>query len=497
MKKLMICLCFSFLTSALLAQTSYAKTTKSSIITVSEKNVLRFKISRPYCLLNFINTAYGRNGTSETLRDSIIKHTENDKTFNDLVQQFRQIPLDFSWKREEYPNNRRPYRSTYDLVMAAAVQADNIDDFMNRIAGVIPNSDLIKLGTILKNIDPYYEKIMWQPYGKLITDQIDSLQRFQKQAAYSFQKLKKFYNTSWSDDLPFTVAIYPIAAQPRQPTHTTATVHVNSLCVSVLTLERYYAGRMGVILHEIAHALYDEQSASYQHQLEGYFDKIKSPYTEGARTYLNEALATACGQGWVFKNMTGKMDTFSWYHDEYIEGFARALYPMVEKYIEQEKSIDEPFIVEAVRLFGVTFPRANEDIIKQMNRIHLYFNAEDAASRSKLQDHLFQFFNISSMSSNSPIIAPESIEDIRKTQQETLFFMVDKEADKTFKELKKVLPDLKKKKYDLKKDFALAYSDANNRLIIIIKSPLDKIHTGVQLLEKKRYLEKDGLYLTF
>lgn len=462
---------------------------------LKSQNLLKFKISRPYCLMNFIETSYGGHGTSQTLRDSITANTQGDKIFADLVEQYRSIQLDFSWKRTEYPENRRPNRSTYDLVSAAAVNANDIDDFMNRIAGIIPNSDLIKLGTILKKVEPYYEKIIWQPYGTQILSQIDSLKRYQTQANEAFRKLKKFYNTSWSDDLPFTVAIYPIAAQRRKPTHTTATVHANSLCVSVLTQERAYAGRMGVILHETSHALYDEQSAVFQQELESYFNKNKSTYTEGARNFLNEALATACGQGWVHNYLVGEPDPNSWYGDEYIEGFARAIYPMVSDYINNDKSIDEHFINEAIRLFGATFPKAAYDVIMRMNRLHLYINAEEEAARSKMQQNLFGSFNISSMSTNSPISAPETLEDIKKTSTETLVFMIEKDFDKTFETLKTVLPDLKNQKYDLKEDFALAYLDANNRLVVIIKSPSDKVQTGVQLLEKQRFIENGRLYL--
>ncbi len=462
---------------------------------LKSQSLLKFKISRPYCLMNFIETAYGGHGSSQTLRDSITAHTKGDKAFADLVEQYRSIPLDFSWKRAEYPENRRPNRSTYDLVSAAAVQANDIDDFMNRIAGIIPNSDLSKLSNILKKVEPYYERIMWQPYGTQILSQIDSLQRYQTKANEAFKKLKKFYNTSWSDDLPFTVAIYPIAAQRRKPTHTTATVHANNLCVSVLTQERRYAERMGVILHEISHALYDEQSVAFQHELEGYFSKNKSPYTEGARNFLNEAVATACGQGWVHNFLAGKPDPSSWYHDEYIDGFARALYPMVADYINNDKPMDVFFINEAVRLFGVTFPKAAYDAKMRMNRLHLYMNSEDKVTVNKLQGHLFEFFNISSMSTSSPISAPESIEDIKKTPSETLVFMIDKDFEKTFKTLKTVLPDFKNQKYNLKEDFVLAFLDTNNRLVVIIKSPLDKMKKGIELLEKQRFIENGKVYL--
>lgn len=466
-------------------------------LAVQSQSLLKFKISRPYCLLNFIETAKGGHASSITLRDSILSHTKGDKAFAGLVQAYQTIQLDYQWNRENYPKTRRHYRTTYDLIQVAAVQSETIEEFINRIVGIIPNSDLLRLRDILKKIDPYYEKIIWQTNGEKIINQVKELEKFQGKANDAFLKLKKLYNTSWHEDLPFNVAIYPIEARKGQPTHTTATVYANSLCVSVLTTEKDYAGRMGVILHEIAHALYDEQSPEFQHQLETYFDKIKTPYTEGARNYFNEAMATACGQGWVFKQLTGRMDTTSWYADEYIEGFGKVLYPMVTDYIEKNKSIDEPFIQEAIRLFGVTFPKFTYDIKANMNKLHLYINAEGDIARNQQQGYLFEYFNISSLNTSSPISDKESIEDIKKTSSETLFFMIDKDEEKTFKTLKSVLPDLKKQKFNLKEDFILGFLDAHSRMIIILKSPTDKMKKGLERLDKHKFIENNQLYITF
>jgi hypothetical protein len=81
------------------------------------QDILKFKISRPYSVLNFLQASKGANGTSRTLKKYIEKNIEpEDTVFSKLIADYRTIDLEMTFKREGFPENRHAYRSTFDYV---------------------------------------------------------------------------------------------------------------------------------------------------------------------------------------------------------------------------------------------------------------------------------------------------------------------------------------------------------------------------------------------
>jgi hypothetical protein len=464
--------------------------------TLKSQNILNFKISKPYCYLNFIETYLGRLGTSSSLQDFIKENApKKDTTFLQLLETFQSIQLDYSFNRAQFPQTRRANRSTYDLIYIAAVQANTIDEFGGRIVGILPNGEHQKLLTVLKSIEPYYEKMIWEKYGEQMLKQMNALESYQKQANEAFLKLKNLYNADWSNDMPFTVALYPI---PGKKGNTSATPHANSLCVAVLTEETDYAGRMSVVMHEINHVLYDEQSPLFQHTLEKYFTQNTSPFAASAYNFFDEGMATACGNGWAFKYLTNKMDTTEWYNNEYINGFGKALFPLVEKYIAKGQKIDSLFVNEAIRLFGEKFPNAPNDFGIRMNNFALYLDIEDhdEAGRQIRQQAFFKHFSIYSLNSSSPILDKITL-DAMKNSPQTQVIVVEIDPRKTINRLKTVFPELGKMQYDVKSNFVLNFMDKKNRLITIINIKKDGLDAAIKSIKDKRYFDPQKSYWVY
>ncbi len=270
------------------------------------QNIVQYKVSKPYCIFSFMEAASGQHNMSTTLREYIEEKTAGDEHFKELIQTFKGIQLDYSFKREEYPEKRRQFRSTYDLIVIALVNAEDLEAFNQRIFGILPISEQQKLVSVLKQADGYYNKLVWNDYEPKLKRQAKALEGYSSQASEVFKTISHFYHSSWTNDIPFTVALYGI---PGAHGNTTATPHANSLCVGVLTDEKDHFGRMGVVIHEICHVLYDEQPKDFQHQIEKYFDENQSPYKIYAQAFFDEGLATALGNGWAYKKLSGQLDT--------------------------------------------------------------------------------------------------------------------------------------------------------------------------------------------
>lgn len=405
---------------------------------VSAREIIQFKVSKPYCVFNFLETAIGRSETSATLRQFILSHTEGDSFFSDLCSKFKDLQLDYHYKREEFPESRRQFRSVKNLLIIDLVNADSWQEFQSRSIGMLPNSEQQNLINLLKQAEPIYDTLIWIDSKAKLQHQIDALSRFTAKSSEIFTTFQYFYHSGWTNDIPFLVTLYPI---PGAKGNSTATPHANSLCVGVLTDETRHIERMGVVMHEMCHVLYDEQPNDFQHQIETWFNENISPYKQFAYNFFDEGLATALGNGWAYKNISGALDTTDWYNNEYINGFAKGLYPLAEEYLETHRSIDKSFIDKAIGIFEKKFPNSIHDYGILLNNVYIYSDAETEAQRSDLFNVIGSEFQMSSAHLSCPILDEKSKEFL-KTATSTQLIVITQNHQQVFSELKKVFPQL-------------------------------------------------------
>lgn len=445
----------------------------------------QFKISKPYCIFNFLEAASYHHSTSRTLQEFIDEKTKGDQEFARLVTDFAHIQLDYQFRRTELPINRHQTRTTYDFIDIALVNASSIPEFRDRIIGVLPNSELQKLIQIMQAAEVYYDRLIWKENEAKLINQRLALEKYTTKCSESFTKINGFYNSCWIAEVPFVVALYPI---PGGKGSTTATPHANSLCVGVLTDETDHVGRIGVVLHEMCHVLYDEQSSEFQHKLEGYFAGNKSVYSRFAYNFFDEGLATALGNGWATKFLSGELDSADWYNNEYINGFGKALYPIVEEYLSMNKQIDQEFVNKAIDLFGVTFPNSITDYGILLNRVAIYSDADSGPAMDEVMNLVGSYFQLTNSNFSSPILDPIAL-DYLKTGDQTQLVIIDTNQIVTIKEMKKLFPELSKVK--MAPNQIYSFFDSKKRPIILLYAT-DKVHLNLLLKEMKamKYFDK-------
>lgn len=450
-------------------------------IASGQSSIVQFKISKPVCILSFLQALNNDANISGTYKAYISSHTPkgDSASLTELGHAFGQLQLYTTYNFDADLTVRQKPRSTYDLIKMAAVQAGDANRFMQRISGIIPNATWLQLKDIFTKAEPFYDKIIWNEHKTAIYQQADSLKRYTPFANKAFEAINTFYGSTWTADLPFTVAIYPI---PGNRGNTTATPHSHCLVMGVLTGDRRYTDGMGVVLHEISHVLYDEQPLQLQQQLDRAFQNSKSLYSRYAYSYLNEALATACGNGWAYKYINGTADTSAWYNDEYIDKYAHAIYPLTERYINTGKTIDSSFIADAITVFEKALPGALYSYNNLLNNMCFYTDAEDASQYHRISSARERCFRSSSVYGSYPLTDAESL-DMLRHKNETQLCLVYTKHEENFKALQKIFPRLKNIS-PRKEQIISFYDDAGRAVIIVAVHDESRIEPAFQKMRK-------------
>ena len=458
----------------------------SAITNIYARDRVSFTISKPLCLLTFIEATNGTGQIAPSLVNYIQNHVSKDDaaTFNHFVTEFSKLELNYSYTFPAYPLQRQHPKTVINMITIAAVQTKTVDEFLNRIVGILPNEQWMKLKNIMAEAEPIYDKMIFQPYGEDIQHQLAELSKLSGSTDSIFNKIKQFYGSTWGDDMPFTISIYPV---PGKRGATTATPHSNSLVLAVQTEGKDYAMRTGIAIHEICHVLYEEQPLALQQTIDSLFKASNSPFKEYAYSYIDEALATACGNGWAYKILSGHMDKTEWYNDEYINGYAHAIYIPVAEYIAQGKTIDKDFIEKAITLFSQKFPDAIYDRQIQLNRVNLYTDADNNDQYGQINNVIRKYYNISSCSGSYPIADPQGL-DMVSSSAGTQFFIIHANHSKNYEALRTKFPQMKSMQAD--KEGIINFFDEKRRPVIIVNvRDMSRLDKGIAKLAASKKMD--------
>ena len=448
--------------------------------------LVRFRISKPVCLLTFLQAATGDPRMSRTYGAYVLKSIpkEDADKFAVALSNFLSIGFDLSYSFPYYPDTRIRPKSTQRLISIAAVQSESTEDFLQRIIGILPNEQWLKLKNAFSIAEPIYDKAIFQPNKKATLHQLAELEKYSSRANDIFDKLKHFYGSTWTSDIPFTISIYPI---PGSKGNTTATPHSNSIILAVLTEEPDHAMRMSVAIHEQCHILFEEQPLATQLRIDSVFSSSRSDFSKYAYGYLDEGLATACGNAWAYKQLTGKEDTTAWYDDAYIDGFAHALYPLVTEYMDAGRQMDKAFVQKAIKLFEQRFPRAIYSYENLLNIVNIYTDAADQQEFNSVTGILQHFFRITGSNSSYPVSDPQTLAAMDHATG-TQLFIIHTNHDENYKLLKSKFPQMKNA--NPHREGLTSFFDNKERPIIIINvSDISRIAKGVAQMDDAKEID--------
>ncbi|WP_294326167.1 hypothetical protein [uncultured Chryseobacterium sp.] len=290
----------------------------------------------------------------------------NTQKYKDLILKFERLPIDYSYSFDEYPYGSKIPMQSRDILKKTLIETNNLNDFKLRSIGILPNVTLQNLTEIISVFTPIYNELIYVPNKDQFESQLKEISRYarEKNMEYYFQTGLLFYNSNWDVSVPFEIAMYPL---PNSMGFT-AQAFYNNFISAVQTNLKDYTGFFSVMLHETYHILNDEQSLAVKKDIAKFFKENPSKYSNYAYQLMNEALATALGNGYVYESLNGKTDSNDWYYSPYVNLMARKIYPTVKEYVAQKKPIDKNFVDTYIKIYEENFP----EWINELDHIMTY-----------------------------------------------------------------------------------------------------------------------------
>jgi hypothetical protein len=423
-----------------------------------QKPIFKIKYSEQLAVFVFIQNLT-ENYPENVFKTEFQKSKYNIDEYKSLISKFDKLAIDYSYPFEEFPYGSKKSMQTLDILRKNLIEAENLTDFKIRSVGITPTKVLNDLAESISAFIPIYNELIYNPNKEKFEKQLEEITKYSDEhnLEHYFATGLVFYNSSWDNSIPFNIAFYPLPNSKGFTAHS----FCNNFESAVQTNLKNYKDLFTVMLHETYHILYDEQPIEVKTEIDNYFKENKSKCRNYAYQLLNEALATALGNGYVYEKLDGKIDTEDWYNKKYINLMAKQMYPLVKEYIVQNKSIDKNFIDNYIKLYEDNFP----NWINELDNILTYRyviseNENDFNTVNKM-------FRYRSKAEYETQITEISIEKMQKTPL-TKVIIISKNNNDKLKLIKRKFKELNNWKFNAGKDFSYkTLLDDKSQLIIL------------------------------
>lgn len=470
---------------------------------------VEYRISKIHGLLDFLIAISGEPhhapGLSEIYnRSSYSKEQKNIKQLNEFNTIKESLLFQNIGKNSKNLKGRFVQKRVDSFLITQSLFSKDLNDFSQRILGILSKKDHLIFINTLKQFKSIYENLIWKSSFKELSQHKIQLEKLARKAKLNqmFNKARIFYRAEWPEEIPFIVGLYPVPMLKdfKNSTNSHSMDSIEEHGVLIGTKNKDLEGSFGVIFHELCHSLYDSQSDSFMIEFENYFYTSPSKYKFQAYDWLNEALATAIGNGWAFQRVNkGQLDKGSWYNQPVIDGFGKAIFVKVSEYLEHDKPIDKLFVDDVISIYQEKFPNSIYEISSLMNKIAIIYN-DSSFKGFELRSIIRGTFFVSSYSGNTPINNDESIQSMNENGVTTLFILSDNDI-KDLMAISKQVPEINKNLKlikSMKNKSILYFTDNSGKVFIFIKATvISEVKTAFDLLKKMKNIESDTKTIEF
>lgn len=398
----------------------------------------------------------------------------NRQPYTGLIKQFDSLNIYESYSFQGYPTGQKATVTTIALIKKNLISSGSLEEFNNKTFGIIPNDKLLTLTRILSAFKPVYDSLIYYPNQNGINNQLQSLQQYVRQSNLSalFEKDLIFYGVKWDNSIPITITIIPLFGSEGF----SANAFLNTAVSEVPLNYKHNDILFSVVMHEICHIIYNEQSLSFKNRMQSWFNHHASKNSQYACLLFNEVLATDLGNGYVYKQLNGQTEKGDWYNNKYINLMAKKLYPSVENYLASGKTIDSTFISNYINIYDANFP----DWINELSNLFTYRYV-----LSENQDN-FNFFRkafpYSSFYKYDTEFSSCSLEQLKETPV-TKIIIISSDHKNKLQQITNTFPELKNRKYMANKAFIDSIGLADKTKLFII----NQVATSLQDLFDKNF----------
>ena len=441
--------------------------------TFAQRAKFNIKYSEQLAVFVFVENL-SQNYPENVFKTEFNKSKYNTEKFKNLISTFRKLSIDYSYEFEEFPSGSKIPMQTRDILKKNLIETENIKDFKLRSIGIITIKTLNELTDLIREFTPIYNELIYKPNKEKFEKQILEITKYStdnKIESY-FETGLVFYNSNWDNSIPFEIAFYPL---PNSQGFT-AQAFCNNFISAIQTNLKDYKDLFSVMLHEIFHIIYNEQSLEVKTEIDKNFKENKLKSSNYAYQLLNEVLATALGNGYVFEKLDGKIDSKDWYNQKYINLMAKQIYPLVNEYISQKKPIDKNFIDKYIKQYEENFP----NWINELNNIMAYRYI--LSENEKDFDIIDQKYTYRTSANYETDISESSIQKIKKTSL-TKLIIVSKNNKEKLNLIKKEFKELNKWKFNSEIEFNYKILIDDKSQLIILNQKKSTIEMLIEKLE--------------
>lgn len=438
-----------------------------------QKATFKIKYSEQLAVFVFLEHL-SENYPENTFKTKFQNSKYCTEKYKNSITKFEHLRLDYSYPYDDFPFGSKKTVQTQDLLKKNLIETENFADFKVRSIGIIPSSVLVELVQCMQDFVPLYNELIYNPNKEKFEKQLAEITKYaaENNIQEHFSTGLLFYNSSWDNAIPFEIAFYPLP----DSNGFTAQAFCNNFISAIQTDQLSYKDLFSVMMHETFHIIYDEQSLGVKKAIDSYFKENKSKCSNYAYQLMNEALATALGNGYVYEKLDGKLDSGDWYNKKYINLMAKQIYPLVKEYIHEKKSMDKNFIDNYIRIYEENFPNWVNELDHIMTyRYVMSENDEDFGAIRKM-------FRYRSRSEYETEITENSLEKMKKSPL-TKVIIISKKSSEKIKLIKNKFPELKDLKLNADKEFAYKVLLADKSQLIVLNQKKSTIETLIKSLK--------------
>lgn len=432
---------------------------------IPEIKITYSKLLATYDFVKQLSNNYPDNKYKQVFKESSF----NKKHYTDLINQLDTLNIYESYDFQGYPiGQKRPVMTT-SLIQRNLINCNSVVDFKKMTFGIIPNSELLPLSNIISEFESVYNQLVFIPNKNEFYTKLSELKDFVAKAnlSFFFEKGLTFYNADWDVSIPIDIAIIPSIKENGF----TATAFLNNAVSEIPLKFKQNDVLFSVLMHEIYHSVYNEQSLDFKQKIEVWFNNNPSKNSQYAYLLLNEALATALGNGYVFEQLNGIVDKEDWYFNKYINLMAKEIYPLVKEYLDNNKPMDKKFVDEYIGIYDRKFSGWLNELDNLLtNRYVITDNPNDF-------NYFRRNYRYSSISQSEVPVTQTALERMKNTPITKIIFVSSNHQHK-LELIKNTFDELKDWKFNSKIEFTYPIDLKDKTKLIIInqhKSTIDKL----------------------
>jgi len=445
-----------------------------SVISRAEIKI-EYRINKLHGLFNFVLAASDQPHTPPGLKEVFLRSKYNTKENQDLLTAFNLLDrsLQNGYNFSKSIPGRENGVQVQDQILTQSFYAKDLADLNQRTIGLMPINDQIQFFSILKKFEPIFEELVWKGAEHQLKKHKNKLEKLAKKVNFQkmFETARIFYHANWPADAPFLIGLYPIPFlkdfKNSTNSHSIGSVEEHGVLIGI---DDDVNDSFGVIFHELCHSIYGSQSADFQNEFYHYFADSKQPERFQTYDWINEALATAIGNGWAYEKANQVMQRKSWYNDPIIDALSKEIFAETKNYLSQEKPVDKDFIENTIVAYARKFPDAIYSYDKVLSKI-IFVHNQSLTTNSTAKAILRKNIRVFDFHASAPLVHEKTYSSISDTSNAAFIVFNDKDLSdfKTLSEHFSILKNNLTTIKNMKTSSFFSTVDENSRAFIVVK----------------------------